>query len=854
MILSSKLREINTKDDIVTLYKNLLKDITANSKSLKPYEKIICKLFPQKGDTNQLYEYLSIYLYEREDYDNDVPREERVKRFPDNFFDFIIRIRPIFDISDIFEMDQDFVDCVFDHYYTYYYESIENIKGKFKDDDYYSRLITLLSHYNLLKRFGFPEKNENGIPDINDFIIKMDGDNAKLIGDDFTETERFLISNSPYNKGDGFLERLLIDVTNAYKSQIYTREEIIAKLVTINPEYYKYFLDLYKIDQIFSHTFDDKDYEFYEFASANFTKLDRNIYECLQGCKDFSLREIKKYILSLNEDDIDDEYEIFKHVIRENNMNAKSLRQYIQYANIFNYKKLLLVIYKNPGLELPLLCLKYFVGENWKIIINDQVNENINNIIFDMFRFICAIFNTKFYVENIFEGDHSTYHTQIHSHYKKLKPSRNQFQKIAIALLVCKHFIENIDEYKNKPLFFKYATLVAVFQEFENYERVNFEAFEIDIKETVINILIQKGNINLNLNNMDINIPMNIYEIGVNVHDRDEITYRYASSFYNSIEMTAEEIQLNFREFWEFKDKLNEADMVKFLRVLGVDQDLNPVRNMNDFGGLLAQDIYLTINKENYGILNSTSFLAKLWKFANTYKEDGMTEEQNEKEREMIKEGLLRGIISCVQDDGVDDDGIHRDHVVCNPGKLQRIIVATINGRFSVDGKILDIDGTGTDTLTQEIDDRAEDEYIKNINEIYLNLNDFFASLEQKQVTNTEDLLMNLYIYTCDKAKIGVLMDPIYVTYAIYNIVDSMDGIMIDPENSIISTYSGILNLTDYKNSIMIKKDIHNFIEANPEVKQRIEDRRLKALENEKKEEERERRIEEIRMRQANMR
>ena len=35
----------------------------------------------------------------------------------------------------------------------------------------------------------------------------------------------------------------------------------------------------------------------------------------------------------------------------------------------------------------------------------------------------------------------------------------------------------------------------------------------------------------------------------------------------------------------------------------------------------------------------------------------------------------------------------------------------------------------------------------------------------------------------------------------------------------------------------MIKKDIHNFLEANPEVKQRIEDRRLKALENEKKEE-----------------
>ena len=656
------------------------------------------------------------------------------------------------------------------------------------------RLLKRLFHIDLLGYYSLDLEPE--VIDYNEIIEIMEGN----------ETVKFLLNLSPFEGND----ELKVYCAFTPTSHIYKPESILAKLITINPIYYQLLFNIFTIDEIMGlKEFNEKDFDL-----LLLSKLDLNLYNRIKDCKDISVDDLKKYVLAtpeaifrvLIQDETNDQR--FLRLLNDH-LRDVNIRNYCIYSDIyFNYEFIKKISYRDD-LLIELLALKMIIGSENDIEIS---------YIEDIFIQICLLFgkNIKdFYVNHREYFSHSKYHD-----------TKNPLQKIALTLFLMKYY--NYGNLQTKKLIVLNEIRTECDKD-SNFFRKKYIDMEDTIRKIDQKIGINRAFINPRERN-DTDIDIDIYRVGVDVHDnggiRDDITYKAITEYIKTCNLTDEQLDDNFNEFWKFKNVLPDDKKEDFLRVLGVDEELIVKRySRGDFGGLLNGNVSLSAMGNYYGEYNPKHILGYFWNFAKTYidpKSNG-NKELIEKERDNIKYGILVGIISSLQHDGYDikSDGKEKYHVVCNPGKLQRIVLATLNGRFEINGKVVSID---QDTNLKE---PQEGVFINSIDEIYSNLEKFFHSLYSNTPVDSEELFLNLFVYINDLHKNGIYLDPIFVVYVIMVIQKGMDGLEIKPSMSTFSNFESIINIDAISELGQIKNDIKIFEEANPHIVKAREARRL---------------------------
>ena len=371
-------------------------------------------------------------------------------------------------------------------------------------------------------------------------------------------------------------------------------------------------------------------------------------------------------------------------------------------------------------------------------------------------------------------------------------------QRIAKILLFCKHNKYNIDN----TLKFK-LNLLTVPSSTSYIEYIK----KLDIvEEHVI------------ANN-------NIYDRGIDVHNesRDDKTKTLILRFFELYSLTKDEEVKYFDEFWDYKRTLSPTKLEIFYRVCGYDENMNEIgRNTNDFGGFLTGDIVLG------GVTyKAKNFIALFWKFASTFddpnciNDEVRDEDCIERDRDNIKYGIINGL--------VDSLDVRDNHVVCNPGKIQRLAVSVLQGRIKDNGKLLYVD-SGIEEVV------VKDEYITNLNEIYNYLKPFYSFCTEHPTMEIERFFNEFFIFLNN---LNVKVNYSYALYCIIMMSDSEDGLVINPELSLASNYD-MFNINDYIEMYLTQEKIE-FDLANPQIvavreRRRIQNERNKIILRERNE------------------
>jgi hypothetical protein len=294
--------------------------------------------------------------------------------------------------------------------------------------------------------------------------------------------------------------------------------------------------------------------------------------------------------------------------------------------------------------------------------------------------------------------------------------------------------------------------------------------------------------------------------IDIHSGDRDEKTKELFEIFIGRWNPNKSDIEKYFNDFWEYTKTLLTNDRIILLRVLGVDENLNKITyNKGDFGGLLS----------SYSLqgINPKEFLARFWYFASTY-EDNTND--IEVERLNIKKSIMSGLINALQNDTKNSN-----HVVCDPGKIQRIVISTLQGRIKDKlGNVIYID----DLIYNE---KSNDHHIviniNNYNNVELCLKPFIDTLNGILTYNSNEFFKELFIYINNLYNGNVpgfdksILDPVYVIYYCIMMARTQDGIEIKPELSLMSNYEDMFNINDYKR-IYLNDDITEYENTHPEI------------------------------------
>lgn len=735
-----------------------------------------------------------------------------------NFFDidllaFIKKSRISFTKRDILDFTEDFKDLILNsnlegrqeiaRYYgeqNYQHFTINDIDLSCDINNLYikskemTKFMVELYNLGLFFEYGTKERDKPDMEEIN----KIKNEN---------ETVKFLLKLSPFEGHDD----LKIYCSIAVKSHVYKPESILAKIININPIYYQLLFAIFDINQIMGlKQFNEKDFDL-----LLLSRLDLNIYNKIKDCTDISISDLKKFVLDIPEGiffgygprETNDErfIRILKDQLRDVNV-----KNYCNYSDIYNNYNFIKRISYRDDLLVEVLVLKMLIGSQ------TDIHESY---IDDMFTEICLIFEKKI------EG-FPIHHRNIVIIDKndKDKDTSNPLQKIALALFLFKY-----NDPDNVLVEEKLRVLDSIRRLCDGNSKIIKKKY-IDIP-AVIEIIKSYPHVNLyrGPNNQNQTSNNDIYRIGVDVHNnngvRDKATYEAIVEYIKTCNLSPAELKANFEEFWEYKNILPEDKKQDFLRVLGVDEELISKRySSGDFGGLLNGTISMFAMGNSYGSYDPKHLLGYFWNFAKTYV-DPNSDSDEYLERENIKYGILSGIISALQHDGdnIKTDGKDKYHVVCNPGKLQRIVSSTLNGRFKINGKLVNVD------VDQEElkDERQEGTYINNIDEIYDNLKQFFHSLYSNVPKDSEELFLNLFIYIDDLYKKGIYLDPIYTVFVLMTIQRGMDGLEIKPSLSVFSNFDSVISVDLIANLDYIKEDIKKFEEANPHLLEAREKRRL---------------------------
>ena len=130
----------------------------------------------------------------------------------------------------------------------------------------------------------------------------------------------------------------------------------------------------------------------------------------------------------------------------------------------------------------------------------------------------------------------------------------------------------------------------------------------------------------------------------------------------------------------EIKDDKSFVLVQKAKYTLGLSNETNlfrPDGKYSDFGSLLGEG---NDQVTSCGInMSAKEWMARLWFFASTYTDpNAKNNDDVEKEQENAKYSIVSSLADAIETDG---------HRVCNPGKIQRLLVGVLQGRM--EGAIL---------------------------------------------------------------------------------------------------------------------------------------------------------------------
>jgi hypothetical protein len=342
-----------------------------------------------------------------------------------------------------------------------------------------------------------------------------------------------------------------------------------------------------------------------------------------------------------------------------------------------------------------------------------------------------------------------------------------------------------------------------------------------------------------------------MYKRGINVH-ADNRDIKTIEGLKLLIEqqgpLTKKEVERYFSDFISYAlEVLNENDVDILNHILGmniVTGEIMERRQASDFEGFL-EDKMLMIG--NYTI-EPKELIARFFHFSQTY--------EDIRDRENLKYGTLRGLMTSLQDDTTEEQRMNaeaygikmtKNHIVCNPGKVQRLVASTLSGRLrDKDEKVFDID------------ERVQREEVKkevaNLDEIHQYLTPFinmYMYEEETRVNDAASFFTKLYEYVYhlrngDVAKFGkVVLNMSYVVY--YSCMMAMKGnvLYIDPEFALTSEFSDMFDLKYYIDKFG-EEEQRAWRETHPEEVRRLEQGRENRVDA--------RRVEEVRRRQENRR
>lgn len=319
------------------------------------------------------------------------------------------------------------------------------------------------------------------------------------------------------------------------------------------------------------------------------------------------------------------------------------------------------------------------------------------------------------------------------------------------------------------------------------------------------------------------------YEIGINIHSSGRVgrTNEAIKTLIEYWNPTEDDISYYFSEFWKDLQLIkNKIKLEAILDTLGLNSNgsYRNIKNTQSFNGLLngINGIVTLNNIKIAGI----ELIARFWHFACTYKPED--NEKIENEISNIKQAIFNNL-----EDGLENDENkqldYSEHVVCDDGKVQRLVCSTLQGRLKdKNGLYVDIDKLGLNIVKNK---KKLSNRITNLEIIHQYMQPFIAMLNsQKEIENSinkSEMFQGIsdtsvgncipksaneffravfeYIDKLESGKIAgfigenIMLDIHKVVY--YVRMMSPTGIKneldINPNTSIINTYSELYNYPD---------------------------------------------------------
>ena len=247
------------------------------------------------------------------------------------------------------------------------------------------------------------------------------------------------------------------------------------------------------------------------------------------------------------------------------------------------------------------------------------------------------------------------------------------------------------------------------------------------------------------------------YKRGINVHstDRDDKTrFAIKTLIENTQEINHDKY---YKKFNKYISKLPEDEKAIINKVIYGNN-----RKSTDFEG------FQTILFEK---ITGEEILAKFWYFAKKYEND----------KEDLKENVINALLDCYQK---TDSG---NYVVCNPGKLQRLVVGVLQGRLKdKDDKYIQIDSVEIENLNVTQSEITNYYEIQKKLEPFINL---YLYEESTRIKSWEEVYIKLFEFIKNVRDEGIMLSYEHSAYYISVLADNGKGLEIKPDLSIISLF-----------------------------------------------------------------
>lgn len=311
----------------------------------------------------------------------------------------------------------------------------------------------------------------------------------------------------------------------------------------------------------------------------------------------------------------------------------------------------------------------------------------------------------------------------------------------------------------------------------------------------------------------------NDYAFGIDIHSgkRDFYTKKVLKSFFEEYVPNEDEIPDLMEQFWNHYDKLDENYKAIIVRCLGIYREIEVVRNPKDFGGLYSSRFFP--NYSFYQIISAFVNFCNKYQDEQCRKIDEYSQDCLDHTRKLALEALFKTLY----------DTYDKDHIVCDPGKFQRLVSQLLSGRYIYEGKILMFDELVADIKNV----LNEDVRRPNFTQIKYHMNNFFTN-NTNIPKNGDDLLNYVLSYACDLMQNGVNLNPKFLMLYLFFVdsnceysitVRNEDGtereercIDFNPEKSLMRDYPEVAETWIYKLYMehFYEYELRLFENANP--------------------------------------